>query len=602
MELITYLFKVTVCTTVFFAVYKLFLSKLTFFRFNRFYLLSTLIISFIIPALEFTIEKVVYVEPNMVEHQITDYEVPNTAYQKEIIIGAAPKLEEVEPFDWTTLIIPLYGVIVIGLLGVGFWRITRLLSFTRTDAVKMDGLKLIQKSVGFTNCSFFNYVFVDGSQLSRQELDVLIAHESVHAKQYHSLDKLLLMFAKAILWFNPVIYFYNSTLEQLHEYEADEIASSDFGTAGYADLLLRLSISEMNIPLVHNFVKSPMKNRIKMLFNDKSNEAKKLSYLLGLPMLLLLIWGFTFTTVYIPRVRLDNGKAENIVKKVLAKSEMGSDQLSEKKLTITKSRDSIPFRMIGANLGKNPKVTIDGKRYSPKILTKISLKGIRDEIIIGDEIVITTVDHKIIYATKTEIKNAKIASTFNLQKLLVVIPQQQEDGVEYKWIKINANYGHYSSEVPSKSRILFLLDGKKVGQNVLESMSKDFIPNTKGISIIDRRDQEFYDKYAAYANLYDAVVSIPGRKFPAGKELKYRSDSSILDGKNQMLKLIGNAYIEANGTSISGSTIYYNKVKNTARVINASMDDGYSVFQTDSLYYDFNANKGKFYGKNKITF
>ena len=76
-----------------------------------------------------------------------------------------------------------------------------------------------------------------------------------------------MMICKAILWFNPIVYLYNEALEQVHEYEADHLSSLSFGNKEYAGLLLKLAIIKSDMPLVHNFVKSPVKERIKMLFS-----------------------------------------------------------------------------------------------------------------------------------------------------------------------------------------------------------------------------------------------------------------------------------------------------------------------------------------------
>lgn len=106
-----------------------------------------------------------------------------------------------------------------------------------------------------------------------------------------------MLIAKAILWFNPIVYLYDKVLEQNHEYEADETASQNYGIKSYAELLLRLAVAKSNNTLVHNFVKSPIKERIKMLFHDKSKAMKKLMYLLVIPIGLGLIWGFTIDVV-----------------------------------------------------------------------------------------------------------------------------------------------------------------------------------------------------------------------------------------------------------------------------------------------------------------
>lgn len=297
MDLLVYLLKVSACTVLFFAFYLLVLNKLTFFKTNRFYLLLTLLISFIIPALSFTIEKevvqlpITYAPTEVLSNAASSEQLPATK------IVSTPLVKE--SFNYFSLLPYLYFSVVCGLLVIATWRILQLFKHVKSSSRRVNGLKLVHKSAGFTNCSFFNYVFID-EKLEDAELQILLKHEEVHAKQLHSIDKIIMMLVKALLWFNPVVYLYDNALEQAHEYEADETTSNNFGTAQYASLLLRLAIAKSEIPPVHHFVKSPIKERIKMLFKLKSNHMKKLMYLLALPIGLGLLWGFTVKVVEIP--------------------------------------------------------------------------------------------------------------------------------------------------------------------------------------------------------------------------------------------------------------------------------------------------------------
>ncbi len=298
MELLNYLLKVSACLTLCFAFYLIALSKLTFFKINRFYLLGSMVLSFIIPSLHFTFEREV-AQVSVAQNPIAvhDADLAGQALQEETQTGINGGDIEITPFDWYSLLPYLYISIVTALLLLAFWKILKLLKYTRQHATHINGLKIVAKTKGFTNCSFFNYVFVDKEKLTETELGVLLRHEEVHARQYHSIDKIILIIAKAILWFNPIIYLYDKALEQNHEYEADELTSADFGTNHYASLLLRLAVEKRQVPLVHNFVKSPIKARIKMLFNAKSKNMKKLIYTLAIPIGTILIWGFTVDVI-----------------------------------------------------------------------------------------------------------------------------------------------------------------------------------------------------------------------------------------------------------------------------------------------------------------
>lgn len=298
MEWLTYLLKVTACTVLFFGFYLVVLRKLTFFKINRFYLLATLLLSFIIPALHFEIKReITTVETeapvNIPEIKPAD-EAPVQLIQP-IMLKYQPEVRT--QVDWMLLMYTVYGATAALLLLVCLWRLFGLLKHTGSYTQNYDGLKLISKTQGFTNCSFFNYVFINDEDLSAADLSVLLKHEQVHARQYHSIDKLVLMVFKAVLWFNPVVYLYDKALEQVHEYEADEVTSTGYGSRAYANLLLKLAITKSEMPLIHNFVKSPIKDRIKMLFNQKSTNMKKLVYVLALPILLGLVYSFTVAYV-----------------------------------------------------------------------------------------------------------------------------------------------------------------------------------------------------------------------------------------------------------------------------------------------------------------
>lgn len=301
MEWFNYLLKVSACSAFFLAFYLLVLRKLTFFKINRFYLLFALLLSFVIPTLQFTVERELTAAPIIEDPVVVQNENLMEQFSLAPITAPNVSLPVEESYNWFNLLPFLYSTVVVGLLGLATWRLFRLIKHAKQNIKEINGLKLVHKSNGFTNCSFFNYVFIDENSLTESELQIMLRHEEVHAKQYHSVDKIILIIVKAVLWFNPIVYLYDKALEQIHEYEADEVTSRNFGTASYANLLLRLAVSKSDMPLVHNFVKSPIKDRIKMLFNSKSKNMKKLMYLLALPIGLGLLWGFTVKVVEVAK-------------------------------------------------------------------------------------------------------------------------------------------------------------------------------------------------------------------------------------------------------------------------------------------------------------
>jgi len=297
MGFLSYLLRVSCCLTLFFAFYLLILRKLTFFKFNRFYLLGALVLSFVIPQLQFTIEREVIAEPVPIAKEVISADQSAMTISNEMSINNPTIPVQEEPMNWLKLLPYIYGLVTLVILSIAILRLLQLLKHANKFTEEVNGLKLVPKKEGFTNCSFFNYVFIDENNLTAAELVVLLRHEEVHFKQFHSMDKLLMMVAKTLLWFNPIVYLYDKALEDVHEFEADDMTSQKVGAGPYAKLLLRLATNQNNTPLIHNFVKSPVKKRIQMLFNHKSKNMKKLMYLLALPIGLGLIWGFTVDVV-----------------------------------------------------------------------------------------------------------------------------------------------------------------------------------------------------------------------------------------------------------------------------------------------------------------
>ncbi|RZM07626.1 MAG: hypothetical protein EOO88_51470 [Pedobacter sp.] len=299
MEWITYLLKVSVCMALFYTCYHFFLQRLTFFSANRIYLLATLLISFSIPALQLEIEK---------NREVSVVEV----FQNSPIVDGAtgipihpaenaqmvPILQPASDFSWQQMLWYTYLAVALIVIMVFVVQMFMLLRHTKRVDTKFGRLKVVYKPTGFTNCSFLNYVFVDREAFTESEIDILLQHENVHASKYHSADRLLITLAKIVLWFNPLIYLYDKALEQIHEYQADKEAALTIGPSSYAELLLNVSVKNNGNPLVHNFVKNPLKERIKMLFSTQSRNMKKLVYLSCLPLLAILLWSFSVSYVY----------------------------------------------------------------------------------------------------------------------------------------------------------------------------------------------------------------------------------------------------------------------------------------------------------------
>lgn len=132
--------------------------------------------------------------------------------------------------------------------------------------------------------SYFGLLFLNSAAT---EKDLIIRHEQVHIRQYHSLDSLLLEFVHILSWFNPVAYLIKQEMNTLHEFIADDLASSgpNVQKRAYAMLLIRNSFGlPQNALTKPIYNQSTLKKRITMLNQPKSAAGARLKLLLVLPL------------------------------------------------------------------------------------------------------------------------------------------------------------------------------------------------------------------------------------------------------------------------------------------------------------------------------
>ncbi|RZL17413.1 MAG: M56 family metallopeptidase [Pedobacter sp.] len=423
-------------------------------------------------------------------------------------------------FDWQKIVLNVY-LIVAAIVGVWFLsKIIKILLHTRKVDRVEGRLRIIYKSKGFTNCSFFNYVFIDHNNLDQERIDSLLKHESVHAVRLHSIDKLFVALCKSLLWFNPFVYLYGSALEQAHEYDADEVTAEKIGEASYAKLLLAIATNHPTLNIVHSFASHPIKQRIKMLFTKKSKVMKKYSYLLGLPIVFGLVWLFGTQVVYAskwktPSKRTSVLKETNSAETQLDYSITELDRLSayagrilENVQPLKKVFVNDTIRLVGVEQKKDVKVIIDGKEYPSSILTKIGPRCIESTSAENNVITIKTKNNEILYALEFERQNARVKQTaLKKNQFYTRYVQKNEDGTSYYIAMLKSARGASAAvSVPSNGKVLIMIDGKQYKERELKKL--DFNSDTvKKIVMMRAADNLTLSRlYPEYSKGYDSIL------------------------------------------------------------------------------------------------
>jgi hypothetical protein len=622
MEWLVYLFKVSACLALFYAFYYFFLQQLTFFNTNRYYLLATLIISSAIPSLELQIQGAAG------ERKDFQTEVGINSNSDELgqsnFRNAAPKIAKSEvdddAFPWQQRIVQAYWLIAAAVFARFLFQVLRILWYAGLIDQKMGRLKLVYKDKGFTNCSFFNYVFIDRKGMTDDEIAQILKHECVHASYLHSVDKLISGLFKCILWFNPLIYLYDDALEQVHEYEADRQTSTSTGNTSYASFLLAIAVRN-NPVLVHSFVKGPIKKRITMLFNDQSKSVRKLNYLAALPLAMALAWSFGVQVIHANPNETGEIQLEGSVQKndfSLETSPSGS--MLKKDMVIPQRSPSDTLRMVDySGLGENPVVIIDGKRYEADILYRISPRCISYQNSLDGKLVLTTNNNKIEYATDIDKQNKRTRNRANsLAKFYVRYALKNPDGSRYDEILLKDKKGSGGTVYLKKgSKLLFIIDGKQVREEDLGSISIDEFRDwnlnlASGIKLTGDLATKYGNGYNAMArlskrNLDSIETKISDSKSPltddASKQLVTYSarDSTVVDEANQTVTLYGKASKIIFGYYIiTADQITFNAkelkgiARNAATVFNSGQNAQSGI--SDSVHFDFRSNIVKCYG------
>lgn len=280
--MINYILQVILFQVLFLAVYDFFLCKETFFTKNRWYLLGTTMVSFLIPLIKI---------PNFQKAVSQEFIV----ILPEIVLSPEKTIQRT--FQETTIDTSLNYIAILFWIGVAFFSIVFLVKLFRIfslienhEKIKNSNFTLIFIPNQTNAFSFFNYIFL-GKEIPKIQQEKIIQHENIHNQQKHSIDLLLFEFLKIVMWFNPMIYLYQKRISLVHEYISDEFVVKLESKETYINNLLSCLFQVENISFINQFHKpSYLKKRILMMTKNQSQKMNQLKYLVLIPVLLSMLF------------------------------------------------------------------------------------------------------------------------------------------------------------------------------------------------------------------------------------------------------------------------------------------------------------------------
>lgn len=278
--MITYLLKSGLCLALLLAFYHLFLEREKMHQFNRFYLLGSVLFSFVAPSI------IIYVEATQ---QVA---IPVT-YTKSAVVSDIGFFEQY--FTIQNIALFIYAV-VSSLLLIRFSKnLYHIIYKIRTnEVVRSDFAKFVPVDDDILPHTFWNYIFINKEEYKKGEIEQeLFTHELAHVTQRHTIDVLIIELLQIFFWFNPLFFVLKKAVQLNHEFLADDtVIAAHHNIAQYQSLLLNKAAWKNEYYLASNLNYSLTKKRLLMMKTPNSRAHILIKKLALIPILAGLVFLF----------------------------------------------------------------------------------------------------------------------------------------------------------------------------------------------------------------------------------------------------------------------------------------------------------------------
>lgn len=275
-----YIIESIVCSGIFFAIYQLFVMKYTSFKVNRFFLLTGIFMSCLIPVMQIPVWSG---EVLFVDAMESNGVVPTTAVQTE-----------------EHNLYMLSDVIGFIIYVVGFVLILSYLLKKLYATYRIRKQSVLEKSdiciIAYNNSitapfSFLNTIYLPILESDR-EFNQIVAHERSHIEHKHSQERLFLELLKLLCWFNPFVWFTMRKLVEIQEIEADrDVLNAGYDLTEYRTTLLK-QVLGVKADIACNLTGHPLKNRFLAMTRIRTEQNARA--ILIAPFLLVAVVVFAF--------------------------------------------------------------------------------------------------------------------------------------------------------------------------------------------------------------------------------------------------------------------------------------------------------------------
>lgn len=282
-----YLLKTIIVSALLIVYYWFALRNKRFHYYNRFYLLSAVVLSMVLPLLNLNL----FTFSSNSDKAISMFNVIYAEGETEFIFG-----NKAATFNWQQLFLLLTIAISAVLLLMLTYRIITIYRIKKKFPVSpMQEFDFVNTDLQQAPFSFLKNIFWRNDiSLEENAGRLILQHELTHIKEKHTWDKLFMQVVIAVFWMNPLYRLIQKELYLIHEFIADDKSVADKDTAAFAEMLLHAHYGKFSFDPAQPFFYSPIKRRLIMLTTSKEPRFSYVRRMMALPLLACVILLFAF--------------------------------------------------------------------------------------------------------------------------------------------------------------------------------------------------------------------------------------------------------------------------------------------------------------------
>ncbi len=278
--ILTYFLKFSLSLAVVYLFYQWLLRRITFYTWNRWYLLGYSLLSFIIAAIN--------IAPALSTKSTVASLVP--AFPLTSHVTAGGDSSGISSWQLIVLVVAVGAAILFFRFILQLYAVFRMKK--RAHKVTHGPFHIYEVNDAVIPFTFGKSIFLNRQLHQPEELEEIIAHEFVHVRQRHSIDILFGELLCLVNWYNPFSWLIRRAIRQNLEFIADqEVLQQGVDRRQYQYLLLKV-IGNSHFSIASQFNFSSLKKRIAMMNKIKTAKVNLLRFLFILPSVAVVLLAF----------------------------------------------------------------------------------------------------------------------------------------------------------------------------------------------------------------------------------------------------------------------------------------------------------------------